>query len=153
MRRRRRDRGAKERRVPASAALLLVVAVACSGGSGGEERSATAVDRVGPDEFASRMDDPQAMVINVHVPYEGELSGTDLFIPFDAIASSSELPEDVDRPLLVYCRTGNMSADATADLVESGYTHVTDLEGGMVAWEAAGRTIETVPGRSSPDTG
>jgi phage shock protein E len=150
MRRRRRVRGAGELGVAGVVALLLAgVVVACSGGGEGS----TTVDRVGPDDFAARMDDPQAVVVNVHVPYEGEIPGTDSFIPFDEAASSSELPEDLDRPLLVYCRTGNMSADATADLVDAGYTNVTDLDGGMVAWEAAGRRIETAPARSSPGAG
>ena len=43
---------------------------------------------------------------------------------------------------LVGSLPGSMSATATADLVDAGYTDVTDLEGGMVAWQAAGRAID-----------
>jgi rhodanese-related sulfurtransferase len=110
------------------------------------------VDLVDPDEFAARMDDPEAIVVNVHVPYEGEIQGTDLFVPFDEIVSAGELPDNHDRPLLIYCRTGNMSAAATADLVEAGYTDVTDLDGGMVAWQATGRAIGVAPSRSGRET-
>lgn len=106
-----------------------------------------AVDLAGPDEFAERVADPEAVVINVHVPYEGEIASTDLFVPFDEIVSSPQLPSERDRALVLYCRTGNMSADAAADLVDAGYTDVTDLEGGMVAWEASGRAIEVLPER------
>lgn len=114
-------------------------------GEGGAAAPVAAVELVAPDEFAERMTDPDAVVVNVHVPYEGEIAGTDLFLPFDEISSSTRLPDDHERPLLVYCRTGNMSATATAELVEAGYTDVTDLEGGMVAWQAAGRPIDHDP--------
>lgn len=146
----RRNRRARARGLVATAGPLFVILGACSGG--GEESVARA-DLVGPDEFAARMDGPEAVVVNVHVPYEGEIPGTDLFVPFDGIASSDDLPAGRDRPLLVYCRTGNMSADATADLVEAGYPDVTDLQGGMVAWQADGRTVETDPERRAAGTG
>lgn len=122
-------------------AAALVVPLALVGCGGDSEDGVgtvpvAGVDLVAPDEFAERMTDPDAVVVNVHVPYEGEIAGTHLFIPFDKIASSAELPADHDRTLLVYCRTGNMSATATADLTDAGYTDVTDLRGGMVAWQA-----------------
>ena len=52
-------------------------------GAGGAEGSAPeAFTRLDPAAFEERMKNEQAMVINVHVPYEGELAGTDAFIPF-----------------------------------------------------------------------
>jgi rhodanese-related sulfurtransferase len=125
--------------------VVLAGVAACGGSDAAGDAGVAEVDLVGPDEFAARMADPDAVVVNVHIPYEGEIAGTDLFVPFDEVDSSEALPADKDQPLLVYCRTGNMSADATAELVEAGYRDVTDLEGGMVAWEEAGRTIETEP--------
>jgi rhodanese-related sulfurtransferase len=129
--------------------VALLPFVGCGDDGNGETtddaRPVADVDLVGPNEFAGRIADPEAVVVNVHVPYEGEIAGTDLFVPFDQVASSDQLPSDHDRPLVVYCRTGDMSATATATLVDMGYTDVTDLEGGMVAWSAAGRPLEQVP--------
>ena len=82
------------------------------------------------------------MTINVHVPDEGSIPGTDLAIPFDEIATSAELPADLDTPLAVYCRSGNMSADAVDDLEELGYTDIVELDGGFNAWKASGRELE-----------
>ena len=82
------------------------------------------------------------VTINVHAPDEGSIPGTDLVIPFDQIASSNELPADLDAPLAVYCRSGNMSAAAVDDLEELGYTDIMELEGGFNAWEASGRELE-----------
>jgi phage shock protein E len=131
--------------------IVLLAAAGC--GSADDDDAGTssrvpAVDLVGPDEFAERVADPEAVVVNVHVPYEGEIAGTDLFVPFDEIASSPQVPSDRDEALVLYCRTGNMSAEAAADLVDAGYTDVTDLEGGMVAWEDSGRAIEVLPERA-----
>lgn len=134
-------------RIPAAAAsVMLALALAgCGGDAENDDGTTRGVEVVAPEEFAERMTNGDAVVVNVHVPYEGEIAGTDLFVPFDEAASSTRLPDDHDRPLLVYCRTGNMSATATADLVDAGFTNVTELYGGMVAWQTAGRSIETVP--------
>jgi phage shock protein E len=82
------------------------------------------------------------VTINVHTPDEGTIPGTDLAIPFDEITSSNELPEDLDTPLAVYCRSGNMSEDAVDDLEALGYTDIVELDGGFDAWEAAGRELD-----------
>ncbi len=84
----------------------------------------------------------QFILINVHVPYEGELPQTDLFIPFDQVAEHlSELPADKATQIIVYCRSGRMSATAAAKLVELGYLNVSHLTGGMNAWTAIGQSL------------
>ena len=99
------------------------------------------VDRLGPDEFAAGLRDPDVVVVNVHTPYAGELPGTDRFIPFDDVAGSPDLPPEKEARILFYCETGRMSLDAAAALMEAGYSNVADLEGGMRAWQASGRAV------------
>ncbi|MGA8246338.1 MAG: rhodanese-like domain-containing protein [Nocardioides sp.] len=48
--------------------------------------------------------------------------------------------------VLVVCRTGHRSAHATAYLVDQGLDAV-NLEGGLMAWQAAGRSLVTASGR------
>ena len=85
------------------------------------------------------MDDPGVTIVNVHVPYEGELPQTDLFIPFDEIRSHlAELPAR-DAPIVLYCRSGSMSTTAATVLVDEGYSNVMELDGGFNAWKAQGR--------------
>ncbi|MBK5288901.1 MAG: rhodanese-like domain-containing protein [Acidimicrobiia bacterium] len=81
---------------------------------------------------------PDAPVVNVHIPYERHIAGTDAFVPFDEIAQWDALPADLDAPIVLYCRSGNMSAEAATTLTGLGYTDIVDLEGGMNAWAAAG---------------
>lgn len=45
---------------------------------------------------------------------------------------------DKETPLLVSCGAGIRSAKAVAALEQAGYTALTDVAGGMGAWNAAG---------------
>jgi rhodanese-related sulfurtransferase len=51
--------------------------------------------------------------------------------------------EDRSRPIVVYCASGGRSALATATLVDLGFEDVRSLAGGMKAWEAEARAVET----------
>ena len=110
-------------------------------GAGGDDLTAAPSKPVSPEAFAGVVAEPGRVAINVHVPDEGSIPGTDLTIPFDQIAArKSELPA-LTTPLAVYCRSGRMSAIAIQTLSGLGYTDVVELEGGMIAWEEAGRPL------------
>lgn len=49
----------------------------------------------------------------------------------------SELEKNKDKPILVYCRSGNRSAHACATLTKHGFADVTNLSGGFNAWQSA----------------
>ena len=95
---------------------------------------------VDPVAFEAALEKPDTVVINVHVPYDGEIEGTDLSMRFDDIDAAA-LPSDRATPLAVYCRSDTMSAEAVATLVGLGYTNIVELDGGMNAWRASGRTV------------
>ncbi len=128
------------------AGLVVLVGVGCAGDDGGETSVGTDTPAspalADPEAFARRIEAPSVLTINVHTPNEGSIAGTDLTIAFDRIAESSELPDDRGTPLAVYCRSGNMSADAVDDLTALGYTDIVELDGGFNAWEASGRLVE-----------
>lgn len=105
--------------------------------------------RLDPAAFEERMASEGAAVINVHIPYEGELADTDAFIPYDKILGDSSLPKDKNGEILLYCRSGRMSEEAGAVLNKAGYTKVAHLEGGMKAWESSGRQLLQDPARAS----
>lgn len=99
-----------------------------------------------PEAFGARLEAPKVLLINTHVPYEGELPGTELFLPFDELETYvSILPRDKNAEILVYCRSGWMSTLSAETLVKLGYTNVKNLVGGMIAWEEAGYTLEQRP--------
>ena len=149
-------------RALAMAAVLLVTA-SCGAGNGGSltkaahqkpsTQTGAAFIRLDPEQFAAWIGYPTAFVINVHVPYEGELEHTDVFIPFDRILQDSRLPADKDTEIFLYCKTGHMSAIAGEALSRAGYRHVSHLEGGMKAWEAAGKPVIHKPQEGEPSGG
>jgi rhodanese-related sulfurtransferase len=80
-------------------------------------------------------------LINVQVPYEGAIDGTDLFIPFEQIEGQLDsLPADKNARIVFYCRRGYMSAIAARALVKHGYTNVWNLDGGMIGWIGGGKS-------------
>ena len=55
--------------------------------------------------------------------------------PLDQI-DSLELPKDA--AIYLSCRSGARSGQAQAFMMQKGYTNVTNVAGGIMAWEAAG---------------
>lgn len=79
------------------------------------------------------------VLINVHIPYEGELPNTDLFIPYNEIEKySDKLPSDKTVKIVLYCRSGRMSLIASETLVRLGYTNIWNLNEGMNEWKKKG---------------
>lgn len=115
------------------------------------ETSGGSYTDVTPTELRSMLERTDVILVNVHIPYEGEIDGTDLFIPYDQIDRRLEdLPQRRDVPIVVYCRSGRMSAIAAEALVREGYTNVWNLAGGMEAWRDAGLPIVTEANPGGP---
>jgi len=133
--------------------LTLIVSsglVACGGGDSApagepahvmEERPLAGGGFVNltPAELQEMLMEKDFPLINVHIPFEGDLPDTDLSIAFDEIAQHlDQLPADRDAKIVLYCRSGSMSAEAAEVLVGLGYTQVYHLDGGFRAWAAEG---------------
>lgn len=104
--------------------------------------SSTGYRTLAIEVLAKVVDDPDVTLVNVHIPYAGEIPGTDIFIPFNRINENTDkLPGDKNAEIVLYCRSGHMSKLASQTLVEMGYTNVYDVPGGMNAWRQSGRDL------------
>lgn len=99
----------------------------------------TTLVRLSPAEAKDLLATTDPIVINVHIPYEGDIPGTDTSIPYDDVdAIEDYLKHDHCADLLLVCRSDHMSQIAGDELVKRGYLRVRDLKGGFVAWQSAG---------------
>jgi hydroxyacylglutathione hydrolase len=84
------------------------------------------------------------LAIDVRAPRERQqkrIPGS-IGIPLTHLAERvPELP--TDRPLVVYCAGGYRSSIAASLLARQGFTDVSEIAGGITAWEAAGLPMET----------
>ncbi|MCC7368746.1 MAG: rhodanese-like domain-containing protein [Chloroflexi bacterium] len=104
--------------------------------------SAGGFRNVGPAELQQILGSSDPVLVDVHVPNEGYLAGTDARIPYTEVAARiGELPADRDAPIVLYCMSGRMSEIAARRLVDLGYRNVAHLAGGMVAWREAGLPV------------
>jgi len=105
--------------------------------TGGSYQNVTA------QELNSMLKSKDFLFINVHIPFAGNIVGTDLSIAYDQIEQNlSQLPADKSTKIVLYCRSGRMSAIAAEELVSLGYTNVWNLDGGMDAWAQSGYKLE-----------
>jgi rhodanese-related sulfurtransferase len=84
-------------------------------------------------------------VIDVREDYEfhgplGCVAGAE-HIPLSTVAANAERLSD-SPPLLLVCRSGKRSGKACETLQELGIQTVTNLDGGMIAWNRAGLPVK-----------
>ena len=98
---------------------------------------------VTPKDLNTMLKNKDFILINVHIPFAGNMANTDVSIPYDQIEQNlSQLPSDKKAKIVLYCRSGHMSQIAAEKLVSLGYTNIWNLKGGMIDWEKAGYNIE-----------
>ena len=78
------------------------------------------------------------LMVNVHIPYEGEIPETDLFVPYDKIDQNLSRFPDKGNKIVLYCRSSSMSATAAKTMVGLEFTNVWNVDGGMIDWERQG---------------
>jgi rhodanese-related sulfurtransferase len=97
------------------------------------------LEPISPNDLAAALEDKDFLLINVHVPYSGEIGGTDTHIAYTEIDELvAYIGPDLGSKVVLYCLSNMMSMSAGNELVDRGYYAVKYLDGGMSAWEAAG---------------
>lgn len=99
--------------------------------------------KITPAEYQTRFGaNADHVLIDVRTPQEfasGHIPGA-VNISVDQLAQRlSEIPQD--KPIVLYCRSGNRSNQAAQILERAGYTQIYDL-GGIITWVQQGYPIQ-----------
>lgn len=119
-----------------------------SGGSTATSAPAAAAVEVVNVEAATKMmaSDPNLQILDVRTPEEvaeGTIAGAKVANWFDAdFAQKAESMLDKGKPVLVYCKVGGRSSKASDVLLGKGFSKVYNLEGGITAWNSAGKPLQ-----------
>ena len=128
-------------------ALFILVSACAAPQRATQKRQATVKKNadgyydISVEQLADMMYKESFTLVNVHIPYEGDIPETDLSIPFDKVTDHQDKLPDKNAPIVLYCRSGSMSTKAARDLVALGYTNIMEVDGGMRAWAAAGHEL------------
>jgi len=120
--------------------LLTLFLTSCSQ----QAAEGAAVQSISPQAYQDQFSASDAghFLLDVRTPEEfasGHIAGA-INISVDALDQHlSEVPKD--QPVVVYCHSGNRSAQATQILQNAGYSQVYDL-GGVVQWQQAGYALQ-----------
>lgn len=131
-----------------SAPLGFELAMAGTAGDEAAPPAPTPLVALTPDELAARIKAGNVRVIDVRTDAEvaeGTIPGA------EHIALDRFKAEDLDlsdgREVVLYCRSGRRSAIAGEKLAAVTGEPVEHLEGGILAWEAAGQPVEKPQGQ------
>jgi rhodanese-related sulfurtransferase len=101
------------------------------------------VQMISPTDLNKIMKNQDIFLVDVHIPEQQHIKGTDAFIPFNDIQEhQNKLPSDKNTPIYLYCEGGPMGNAAARSLHELGYNNLINLEGGANAWKTAGFEFE-----------
>ena len=100
---------------------------------------------VGVDQFDKLRQQTNAVVLDVRTPKEfaaGHIPGA-VNIDWNAADFGKKVAElDKSKTYLVQCAIGGRSAQAANRMTTLQFTNVYNLEGGIKAWEKAGKPVE-----------
>ena len=131
--------------LPATVIIMLAALIFTGCGSSADDKTAgdkKTYRQVSPEEAAAMMEEEtDYIILDVRTQEEYETAHIPgaICIPNETIGTGDipELP-DKDQLILVYCRSGNRSKQASEKLAKQGYTNIVEF-GGINSW--TGKTV------------
>ncbi len=105
----------------------------------------------GPKEAHDRLDDFYVIDVRFDHEIDGPLGGIEGAERIDRADLADRVEALKGESVLVVCRSGRRSAAACQALQELGHEDVTNLAGGMIAWNEAGLPVARKPAKSLSD--
>jgi len=132
--------------------VLAVGLIACKSSSQKETTAQTSTTQVAPNksekvvihrvdnaDFAAKLADPDAQVVDVRTPGEYAKGAIDNSVNMNYhdrdFAEQTAGKLDKNKPVLLYCAGGVRSAKAAKILKKQGFTEIYDLKNGYTGWK------------------
>lgn len=103
------------------------------------------IELISANDFEQKMAENDGQVIDVRTPKEfsaGHINGAVNMHVYDKDFEQRVDKLEKDKPVYIYCKVGGRSAEAVEILKAKGFTEIIELEGGMDAWNDAGKPIK-----------
>jgi rhodanese-related sulfurtransferase len=127
------------------AALLLTLCFLPTDRLRAADAPKTVHKNVNPDEFEKLSKKPETVILDVRSPQEyakGHIKNS-VLINFNDKNFDEKIKQlDKGKTYLVHCAVGGRSAKACDKLDSYGFQKVVNLEGGIKAWQKAGKPVE-----------
>src|SRR6185369_10831642 len=94
-----------------------------------------------PKVYAEELKKENVILLDVRTPEEysdGHLKGAVLIDYQDSTFETKVSKFDKNKPVYLYCRTDRRSEAAQEVMLKQGFKKVTNLKGGILAWQKAG---------------
>jgi len=121
--------------------LLFISVIAMGGTLDDLPKNPLGYSQLTANQLAKIIDQKDFPLVNVHVPYNGEIPGTDANIAYYDLERIVQLFPDRKSTIVIYCRSGAMSYKTAVGLVKMGYEKVIDLTGGYNSWRSLGQPL------------
>lgn len=116
--------------------ILITLCFALTASVSFAQNSETKV--IEPQVYQAHLAESPTQFVDVRTPQEygeGHIEGAEN-IDFLAEGFLLKMQKfDKNEPLYIYCRSGNRSQKAAAQLSEAGFRNIIDLKGGYKAWQ------------------
>jgi len=130
--------------------IVLLLLAACGGSTVNETAVQNELEVAGLDlssevdvhTVATVKDREDVYLLDVREQWEydeGHIPGVTLLPMGEVPARLDEIP--TDKEVIVTCRSGNRSGQVTDFLRQNGFDNVHNMQGGILAWEAAGYEV------------
>lgn len=114
--------------------VLLFAGIGCIG-NGDTQISKIEFTDISVEQAKQMIDNNEVFLLDVRTQEEfdaGYIEGAILIPDYELASRLSEVPDDAK--ILVYCRSGRRSVDASNILLDAGYTDVYNMLGGINEW-------------------
>lgn len=101
----------------------------------------TTPQNISPNDYNAQFSSGDHFLLDVRTTEEFESGHIEGAANINVQVLSNQLDEvPRDQPIVVYCRSGNRSTQASSILAQAGFTDVYNL-GGIIEWQNAGYTL------------